>query len=301
MSPYYLNIAICLFIVTGILVILWAKRNSSAVSQAFVKAALVLWLLRSAGFAAVYWRLIVLNTRPLHWVSPQTDPLLLVLADAFTILSVWTWLTLLRGPAFSRVGPWGTLVEMIAAWAVIVPVDLILTFQNHTWFVLLPSAVLNFLSWAGAISAVAFRYRERSGPFIITFTAYNSLQIPAYESALLGDPGPEGWIYYALAMGKLFNFVVIVHLLLGSVKEERQQPLLPLLGRLWRIGVVVAVVAALTHLVLHAYPALDKNPWFLALIIIVNALAIWLAIRETAKASKPPADEDNTRGRGASA
>lgn len=304
MTDYYFNIVVCVLIVFG--GTLWIRREPRTktgsdeipadkepkypLDRPFIRAALILWRLRFLGYIAVYCRLIILHRPP-----ADTDRLLLLLADTFTVLSVWAMLTLLRGGAYSDVGPKRTLVELCAAWTVILLLDWGVSHQPYPSVTLFPGALLDLLSWVVGIGAAVFRYRERCIPFVIIFTAYNVLQIFAYDVALRGDQTHASWVFYALAIGKVFEFLAIWELLLGKIEVEIQKPLLPLFIKLWRTGLFIVALSISTHLVIIFYPELHKTPLFLAAIIIINVPLVWSEVRRAIKKFKE--SDDDAQGR----
>lgn len=289
-DPYFVNIEVCVLIL--VIGFLWAllKFNSR---ESFVKAVIVIYLLRVFGYILAYWRLF-LSQHP----DSFTDPFARLLIDFFAVVSLWGWLILLGGnDAYKKMGRLGVFVRMIATWAIVIPVDFLVLelrrnlpwLQNHTWVALLfPSGVVDFLTFAFAIGSVAVRYGKDSWLFVIVSTAYNALQIPAYLAGLNPRFESEHWIYYyPLAIGKIFNFVALWHLLLGPVGVKEFKPLIEWLKQYWTIGAVVAIVDCVSYFLLIAYPELHKNPLVIGCLGIFHVLAVWWAFREKTKHQVP--------------
>lgn len=238
----------------------------SSVNQPFVNGAFLLWIIRSIGFGCIY-----IYLKFGHGCARrEIDPRLLVMVDCFTMFSLWTWFSVLRGSKYP--GFWRTFVEICSAIMVIVPIDLALSVRHSSW-ALFPSGLLNEMSFGFAVGACAFRYKKNSIPLIVAYTMYNWLQLPAYKDALLCDPGAAGWgVYYVLAAGKGVNFLLICDLLLNGVQEQKPLELLHLLRKpLGYVGAgpIVALIALIFAL---------KDRWEWLKNVSLNSLAVSVSI-----------------------
>lgn len=295
--PSLLNIVIALL--TAVSAILILRRPSEGrfaeLKQPFARGAMLLWAIRSIGFSVIYLYLLVQH---LKTGSPdRTDPIILSIIDVFSVLSLWTWLSILRGDPYS--GNWETFTQICTALMIVVPVDLWLSVEGYPGR-LLPSILLNQSSFVVAIGTSIFRYRSHSLKFIVAYSIYTWLQIPAYQAALLGNHRPEGWVYYALALGKVVNFVLICDLLLKQPKVTKSLPLIPLMTKpviYLGVGPSIAFLALILSILERLMPWSENPVEFLLLTVLVPAIAFGFGLWE--RFGKH--NEDERRGRGASA
>src|SRR5207244_371367 len=136
---------------------------------------------------------------------------LVLIGDLFAIAFIWMWLTIFRGHEIKNY--FATVTEILAACAVIIPVDLFLAYQYPPWK-LLPSAILNILILGIALVACIIRYKKRGIPLVIAMTAYSLAKVPAYGYAASGISGPEMWLYYSLGACEVIIFMLLLVLLL---------------------------------------------------------------------------------------
>lgn len=277
-SSDLLNSVVSILVAIGAVVVLIIPQRGrfKLLDQPFAKGALSLYIIRSIGFAPIY-----IYVHHHQQACVKADSILLVMVDIFTLFSLWMWLSVLRGTAYP--GFWTTLVQILAACTVIVSVDLPLA-QLHSWPAVLPSALLNEFSFGCAVGAAAFRYRRQSIPLIVALSTYNWLQLPAYRAALLCDPRPEPWVYYALAFCKAVNVLLICDLLLRPVREEKAIRLLPLLKKPWAylgIGPIAALVA-LAFVITEHWASIRRIgiPLDLSLSVLVPVFAVMIAVWE---------------------
>lgn len=315
--PDFFNVAVSFLIaIIAIGILMFLQRGRAAghdfsgaqetgkadllLKQPFVKGALVLWIIRSIGFGCIYIYLLIRHHAISQGcVSGKTDPLLLVMIDGFSMFSLWTWFSVLRGSGYP--GLWKTFIQICSAIMVIVPIDLALSARVSLW-VLFPSALLNELSFGFAVGACAFRYKKESIPMIVAYSMYNWLQLPAYNAALMCNVEAEQWgVYYVLALGKMINFLLICDLLLKPVQEDKPLELLRLLRRPLAYvggGPIVALIA-LIFVVIDRWAwikTIPLNSLYLSVSILVPVVGLMLAFWEKLGKSKQTIAE-STPGR----
>jgi len=251
------------------------RRNEQlafpSLSEPYIRAAIVLWLLRQIGYILIY---LVLALK-----KPGTDNFVLAFADISSAFAIWTALTILRGPKYSNLTD--TFLSVGAVCVLLVTWDLSMYSVNPKWW-MLPSEIFSIAPFIVALPAFWHRYGLSSIGFLIVNTTYIFLQQPAYEAVFITHQ-TEGPIFLALSGAKFLGTIAFYHLMLFRKPSMKLISLPSLLTKVKLVHIALALgILGIASVVLTRLPmlyeVLNKSKSYSTLVLLVQVAAVIIAL-----------------------